>query len=258
MNVRKKDCKKRAAEIRDDNLFEQPDESHLGECSLCCLSLSLDVNKSSIYSCCSQRICDGCAHANKQREKEQGLEQKCPYCREELPETEEEINQNKRKRAKANDPLALLQMGMKCDREGDNEGAFQYYTKAAALGDIEAHFRLSFLYAEGEGVEKDPKKEIYHLEEAAIGGHPLARFNLGCVEYEKGREDRANRHFIIAAKLGLDMALEQVKKGFMDGSVSKEDFEVVLRGHQAAVDATKSAQREEAEKAEREGSYHTL
>jgi hypothetical protein len=33
----------------------------------------------------------------------------------------------------------------------------------------------------------------------------------------------------------------------MNGFVSKEDFEAALRGHQAAVDATKSKQREEAE-----------
>jgi TPR repeat protein len=109
------------------------------------------------------------------------------------------------------------------------------------------------MFHEGEGVEKDPKKEIYHLEEAAIGGHPWARYNLANLEWRKGREDRAYRYLIIAAKLGLDRALEAVKEGFMDGSVSKEDFEAALRGHQAAIDATKSRQREEAERARREG-----
>ena len=90
------------------------------------------------------------------------------------------------------------------------------------------------------------RSEIYHLEEAAIGGHPWARFNLGCEEDEKGRTDRAVKHFIIAAKLGYDDALEPVKKLFSVGMVSKEDFEAALRGHQAAVDATKSEQRDAA------------
>ena len=36
--------------------------------------------------------------------------------------------------------------------------------------------------------------------------------------------------------------------------ISKEDFAAALRAHQAAVDATKSPQREEAEAAERGGS----
>ena len=54
------------------------------------------------------------------------------------------------------------------------------------------------------------------------------------------------RHFIIAAKLGHDHAMDGVKEGFAKGFVSKEDFEASLRGHQAAVDTMKSEQREEA------------
>jgi len=46
-----------------------------------------------------------------------------------------------------------------------------------------AHYKLSVLYREGEGVEKDTKKELFHLEEAAIAGHPRARFRLGCIMY---------------------------------------------------------------------------
>jgi TPR repeat protein len=58
--------------------------------------------------------------------------------------------------------------------------------------------------------------------------------------------NRAVKHFIIAAKQGHDDALERVKKGFRSELVSKEDFEAALRGHQAAVDATKSKQRDDA------------
>ena len=108
------------------------------------------------------------------------------------------------------------------------------------------------MYREGEGVEKNKKKEIYHLEEAAIGGHDWARYNLGMHEYSQNKRiDRSLKHFIIAAKLGSDKALERVKEGFAKGVVKKEDFEAALRGYQAAVDATKSAQREEAD-----GSYY--
>jgi hypothetical protein len=111
---------------------------------------------------------------------------------------------------------------------------------------MHAHFNLSILYHEGKGVEKDYKKKVHHLEEAAIGGHHLARYNLGCHEGNAGKHDRAMRHFIIAANLGCDQSLEEVKKGFQRGLVSKEEYEAALRGHQAAVDATKSQQREEA------------
>jgi tetratricopeptide (TPR) repeat protein len=242
----KKACKRRAVEIRNDNLFKQPDESHLGECPICCLPLPPDPTKSTVNSCCCKYICDGCDYANSLREWQQGLERKCPYCREPLPADKEEVEKNLMKRVKANDPVAMRQLGVNCRKEGDYEGAFEYFTKAAGLGDVDAHHNLSVMYYKGVGVEKDKKKEMYHLEEAAIGGHPWARFNLGCEEDEKGRTDRAVKHFTIAANLGYDDALEPVKKLFSVGIVSKEDYEAALRGHQAAVDAAKSEQREEA------------
>ena len=74
-----------------------------------------------------------------------------------------------------NDPVALCEMGKKCKEEEDYEGAFEYLTKAVEMGDIDAHYELALMYDKGEGVEKDLKKEMHHLEEAAIGGHPEAR-----------------------------------------------------------------------------------
>src|SRR5210317_792800 len=81
----KKACRKRMAEIRDDKLFTQPDESHLGECSICCLPLPLGVKKLTIMDCCSKIFCGGCALANRRREREGGLKQRCAFCREPLP-----------------------------------------------------------------------------------------------------------------------------------------------------------------------------
>ena len=117
------------------------------------------------------------------------------------------------------------------------------------MGDIVAHNDLSIMYHLGEGVEKDEKKTLYHLEEAAIGGHDIARHNLGYLEWKNGRIERAAKHWIIAAKLGYDDSLNALKECYKDGIISKEDFAAALRGHQAAVDATKSPQREAAEAA---------
>ncbi len=244
----KKACRKLLAEIREDNLFTQPDESHLGECPICCLPLSLDMTKSMINTCCSKVYCKGCAYASILREIQGGLEKRCPFCRETIPHTKEEETSNEMKRVKANDPFALCGMGIQRSNEGDYEGAFKYYTKAAELGSLDAHYGLSVMYHEEEGVEKNEKKEVYHLEEAAIGGHPDARFNLACYEMRNGRTDRATKHLIIAAKLGYDDALEPLKEGFAKGCLSKEDYAAALRGHQAAVDATKSQQRDAGEK----------
>jgi hypothetical protein len=243
----KKACKKRMAEIRDDRLFTLPDESHFGECPICCLPLPIDRDKSFKNTCCSKGICKGCSYANQKREQEQGLRPKCPYCREPVPTTDEEIEQNDIKRVKANDPAALCDIGKRVYLEGDYDGAVQYLTKAAALLEIEAHYQLAMLYRNGHGVEKSKKKEMYHLEEAAIGGHPEARYNLGAYEMMSGRIKRGVKHLVIAAKLGDHDALEAVKDEFARGNASKEDYEAALRGHQAAVDATKSQKRTEAE-----------
>ena len=53
---------------------------------------------------------------------------------------------------------------------------------------------------------------------------------------------------MIAVKLGHDDSLQGLKNGFKMGMVSKDVFATALRAHQAAVNAMKSPQREEAEK----------
>jgi len=209
--------------------------------------------------CYSKTICNGCDRANQIREFEGKLLRKCLFCRHPLPASEEEWDRNfqeaariQMKRIEVNDPVAMRRMGFERQEKEDYDGAFEYFTKATALGDVGAHFHLSTMYSEGKGVGKDKKKEVYHLEEAAIAGHTSARHNLGCLEAGNGRADRAVKHWIIAAKLGYDGSLEILKDAFGKGLVSKEDFAAALRAHQAAVDATKSPQREAAELAREE------
>ncbi|KAK1741570.1 Sel1-like repeat family protein [Skeletonema marinoi] len=198
-------------------------------------------------ACCSQVICDGCDCANKIGEIEQSLQHRCPFCRHPAAKTEGEVKQLRMKRAEANDRHALLPMGYDLHQEEDYGSALAYWKKAAELGNAEAHYVVSNIYWEGKGVEKDIKKAIYHLEKAAIDGHPFARYNLGCIEGNNGRKDRAVKHYIIAASLGHDTSLEDLRECYAEGSVQKEDFAAALRAHQAAVDATKSLERDVAE-----------
>ena len=153
------------------------------------------------------------------------------------------------KRAEANDPESTYRMGREHHEKGDYDVAFRYFTKAAEMGDVDAHFSLSLRYHEGQGVEMNKEKELYHLEEAAIGGHPTARYNLGIKEGQNDRIERAVKHWIIAANLGDDDSIEALKTGYKHGAVSKEDFAAALRAHHAAVIATKSSQREAAAEA---------
>jgi hypothetical protein len=238
-------CKKRAAELcdRDDLLFAQPESSHLGDCPICFLPLALDASKCVMMTCCSKVICNGCCYASKIREPSKSL---CPFCRHSVPATDAEIDANVMKREEANDLVALRKAGVRRYVKGDYGSAFDYLSKAAGLGDAEAQSHLSVMYLKGRGVAKDEKEAVHYMEEAAIGGHTTSRYNLGVYEWNNGSRERAMKHFIIAAKLGDDDSVGKLKQGYKEGSVSKEDFAAALRAHQAAVDATKSSQRDAA------------
>ena len=57
---------------------------------------------------------------------------------------------------------------------------------------------------------------------------------------------KAVKHYIIAAAQGQDESIKLLMFAFKEGDVSKDDLAAALRAHQAAVDATKSLQREAA------------
>ena len=67
------------------------------------------------------------------------------------------------------------------------------------------------------------------------------------MEIEAGNYHRANKHFILAAKAGYNDSLNFVKKGFMKGSVTKDEYADTLRAHQKAHDEMKSDDRDKAE-----------
>ena len=237
------ECKTRAVILHDRKLFAQPDISHLGECPLCFLPLPLDPRKSTFYSCCSKTICDGCDYAHY---KSSGGNS-CPFCREPAPEHEEGRKKRMMKRIKANDPDAMCEMGTRLYHEGDHDKAFEYWTKAAELEDMDAHYLLSVVYYKGEGVAKDEEKEVYHWEKAAMGGHPIARHNLAVTEERNDNIDRAVKHFIIAANLGYEKSMKELWRHYSDGNIAKGELETTLRTHKAAIDAMKSPQREAVE-----------
>eukprot|EP00984_Skeletonema_dohrnii_P008303 scaffold3042_cov127-Skeletonema_dohrnii-CCMP3373.AAC.6 len=224
----KRECKQRAAELHDEILFQQPESSHLGDCPICCLPHLIYRSKANVWGCCGKMICRGCQCANTMREIEGSMDRRCPFCRHPLPATEEEALKLLMRRVEANDPLSLVEVGAKRYSEGDYASAFKYWTNAAESGDASAHYHLSLLHHDGEGVETDMKKAVYHSEKAAIAGHPIGRYHLGCAEFDD---------------------VQKLKESFQRGDVSKEDFAAALRGHHAAVEATKSPQRRKAAEA---------
>jgi len=237
-------CTKRVAELREELLFKQPASTHREDCPICMLPHHLDTKKCTMLNCCSKMICDGCCHAYLFSGAEK---HRCLFCRTFLPSGDEQIAKQRLKRIELNDPVAITSEGLGLDKNGDYVKAFECYTKAAALGDIEAHHRLAMLYHWGQGVEKYKRKEMYHFKEAAVGGHPTARHNLGCDELNNGNPEKAAKHWIIAATHGNDDSIKGLMMVFKGGAISKEVLAAALRANQAAVDAAKSPQRDAAE-----------
>ena len=235
-------CKERAVELREELLFKQPESRHDGDCPICSLPMPLDAERFISYECCSKLICKGCVSTILLRD---GCSKDipCPFCRT-VFRTQKEADKLRTKRAEANDPAALCQEGIRQYQKGKYSKAFKCFAKAAELGDAEAQLKLACLYRDGEGVQKDVGKMIYHAEEAAIAGHPLARYLLGEHEYNNYNLVRAVKHFIIAAKQGHDASMKALMEAFKDGFISKEELAATLRAQKAAVDATKSPQRE--------------
>ncbi len=248
-------CKKRAAELKDELLFKQPESTHLGDCPICCLPIpnatKEDTVRYHIQTCCSKLICSGCSRAKKLIEREEKLPATCPFCRHPVPSSDEEISQNRKKRVEANDPAALYYAGMDFIDAGDYKTAIEYWEKASGLGHVESHHNLSILYDDERGYVKDTKKMTHNREQAAIGGHPFARLNLSAQEQRNGNTDRAIKHLIIAANLGLDEAMQKLHKAHAWDLISTKDFIAVVGTYQAAVKATKSPQRDEAEAAQK-------
>ena len=218
----------------------------MGDCPICSLPMPLDDRHFFLYKCCSKVICNSCSFVIAQREGEMRLDPKCPFCREAFLSREKE--KLRMKRVQANDPAALCYEAEMQHRKGNHSTAFEYWGKAAKLGNVQAHRDLALLLMLGRGVEQDVWKGIHHLEEAAIGGHPDARYLLGRYESENGYHERATKHWVIAAAQGHDEAIKALMDMFRNGFFEKEDLASALRAHKAAVDATKSPQREAGEK----------
>ena len=77
----KQNCKERAAELRDELLFQQPESTHEGDCPICLLPLSTPAHEKNMeLFCCNKKICDGCFNVHQMNEDEERLENSCPLC----------------------------------------------------------------------------------------------------------------------------------------------------------------------------------
>ena len=234
----------RAAESFDEKLYADPPSPE--ECPICCLPIGED--DLTYTPCCGNNICSGCMGSMILAP---GPD-RCPFCNTPAAQNiKEAIKRIFERIEKYNDPCAMYWLATQYQEgkrgfEVDHSKAIELYQRASNLGHASSHYCLANAYGvTGNGVkQRDMKKAKDLWQKAAMMGHNGSRNNLGVLEEMAGNHDRAIRHYMIAAKCGCDDSLDVLKKVFMAGKITKEDFEKALRGHQAAKDETKSKARD--------------
>ena len=248
----KKACKKRAAELFDEELFKDHPESE--ECPICMIPLPIEENQIRFQTCCGKTLCCGCIHAQVKEDISSGKRKEeiatCPFCRKPDARTEEERNLRLKKIMEKGNATAL-HIVASLYNEGRRDfcrnltKAIELYLKSGELGCADAYCSLGNIYEEGNGVERDVKKARYYFELGTIGGSIDARHNLACFDAKDGDIERASKHFVICAKAGSEVSLPYVKGFFEDGIITKDEYAEVLRAYQKQQEDRKSAMRDE-------------
>ena len=245
----KKACERRVAELHDEALFKEHPPGE--ECPICLLPLPIDARQSAFKSCCGKIICKGCIVAMIEEARGRGKIGLCAFCRKPTPSSYEEDIKRVKKLMDANNAHAFYTLGGWYSNGDhgipqDMTKAYELWLRAGELGCAEGYFNLGIAYHFGRGVEVDEKKANHFYELAAMNGDVYARHNLGYVEEGAGKHHRAFKHYIISAKAGFKLSLDQVKKGFMDGIITKDEYANTLRAYQQRHDEMKSDGRDNA------------
>ena len=250
----KKECRRRAAELHDIELFKQPPNPY-GDCPICFLRIPSLSSGSIYHACCGKFICCGCYYApvydNQGNKVDIEKQNECAFCRVVAPKSNEKLVKRIMKRVELDDPMAIYNLGVYY-RDGlygfpqDHTKALELWYRAGELGSAESYGSIGYVYNNGQGMKVDKKKAKYYYELSAMRGNVAARHNIGNNEWRAGNFDRALKHFIIAVRGGSNSSLEMIKQMYTDGYSTKEDYTKALQLYQAYLGEIKSKQRDEA------------
>ena len=263
----KKECKRRASELRDEALFKDPPAKE--DCPICflpmperlisCVSLRpatrssvpikdfaneheelADREMETYYPCCGKSACGGCLHSFC----ESG-NMKCPFCNSERDKTIEQQVEEMRRRVEANDAASMNMLANYYEHgrqniQQDHMKALELYARAAELGFSKAHYSLGMHYKK----VGDLKKTKFHFEAAAMAGHDGARYSLGGLEANSGNLERAMKHWTIAASAGHYNAMHTLQFGFQQGGISRESINTTLAAYNKSCAEMRSESRD--------------
>lgn len=193
---------------------------------------------------CEKENCRALEIENEKRRKKDlpPLDRSCAFCRETALKSDSEFQEQLKKRIGKGDIEAVLTMAIWC-RDGlrgfqkDEAKGIELLKKATDMGSAKAMYHLGLAYFEGSyGILKDEGKGIGYFKDAVKLGDVSSRCILAFVCADEGNFQLASKHFRLAAGAGHTVAVEQVWKHFLDGTLSKAKLEETLRAHQSTCD----------------------
>jgi TPR repeat protein len=124
--------------------------------------------------------------------------------------------------------------------EGRAQEAFALAQEAAEAGDAEGHAWLGWFYENGEVVEVDLEKAVYHLRIAAAGGDDYARWRIGVLIDQgtaQGTLEEAVALFEAAAGEGYTDAMVSLAVMKATGRGTVQDYPAALDWYMRAARA---------------------
>ena len=124
-----------------------PDLPPQEECPICMRVMPIHTKLRTYKACCGKLLCCGCNFQHLMKSKEQAVPQTCAFCRTAVPQSNEAILAQLRKRAELKDPQALLNMAMYCGfgRYGlpvDQAKCIDLLLQSADLGFPDSQYQL--------------------------------------------------------------------------------------------------------------------
>jgi len=238
-------------EIPLQSIVCKPDD----ECPICLSKLPHQSNCVQYLICCGKLVCVACitsiytTHVENTKEKlrsGKAIENEvplCPFCRDPVPTSAEESVQRLERRidehpfdhrAKCLLASCYVDDGSAGILPRDVGKAIDLFSSAAELGSPLACVSLGCMYdpfSSQDFVEPSVRKSLYYYYSAAEAGNVEALYRLGVLTFVFALDKRlAFKHFMSAALQGCDNSLRVTREGYIQGYVSKDEYEKILRG----------------------------
>ena len=235
------------------------------ECPICFVPLPIDEKKGTIYRpCCGKIICKGCIADQVQMlmrdSDDEGMQEemidvlnKCMFCRVEIHGKSHELNM---KAAERNQPEAMVRVGQYYLRDVRPDSFDSQEQRKRKAEDKQTGIDwIERAYVEGSGKAAEMLGDFF-LEDGnedaygyfAVSGRVQAYVKLGSIDLNRGEValamDNYRKAFICGVK--SEGLVQVLKRGFMDGYITRDEYFSTLYRHYKANDEMNSESRKRA------------